>query len=226
MYGADILARVRIAMNDTTSTQRTPDTDLLSWLNDGVAYIASLSPDSMTLSGTQTLVAGTRQSIGSFSPAGQRLLDVYRSGTQAVRNIDRNDLDSINPTWHGDTQSPTVKNFIYDDRDARTFWVYPPAIAGAIIDCLYVPVITPVTLSTVAQALGLADDYIDCLTNYVLARAYMKDSEDDSYAQLAAAYRKQCDDFLGQKKRTDLAFSPDTNSAGGVINKSAAVGGI
>lgn len=226
MYGADILARVRIAMNDTTSTQRTPDTDLLNWLNDGISYIASLRPDSMTISGAQTLVSGTRQSLSDFVPKGQRLLDVYRSGNQAVRNIDRNELDSMNPTWHGDTQAATITNFVYDDRDSSTFWVYPPAASGASIDCLYVPVVTPITLATVAQKLGLADAYIDCVTNYVLSRGYMKDSEDDAYLQLAMFYRKQCDDFLGQKNRTDLAFSPDTNSPGGVINKSAAVGGI
>lgn len=227
MLGTDIVTRVRLVANDNGTVLRAADADFALFLTDGIQYIGAKRPDAICASATVTLAAGSRQSLSSFSPAGQRLLEVYRSnGSRAVRCVDRNELDSQNPSWHADTASATIYNYCYDDRDPTTFWVYPPATAGATLDLLYAKALTALTAGTLNTTLALSDQFIDPLVNYVLSRYYDRDAEDDANSVLSDKYRKRCDDFLEGKNRTDLEFSPDLNNPGGVVNKSASVGGI
>ena len=227
MQVSDIITRVRILSNDNNAGQyRTQDSDIILFTCDGVQYIGGIRPDSLTLSTTVTLAAGTKQSLTNFATPGQELLDVYRSGTQVVREIARNELDSTNPTWHGDTASATIQNYCYDERDPFTYWVYPPATLGASLDVLYdqAPIQFAVTNET--TAIPLAQQYIDPLLNYVLSWVYFKESQDDHNHALAAQYRKNCDDFLKARNLADLMDSPEMNNPGGNVRKSAQLGGV
>jgi len=227
MIVSDIISSVRLITNDNASgAYRNQDADIIGWINAGIEYIGSLRPASLNISVTTTLVAGTKQSLTNFTPAGQELLDVYRSGTQVVRKIDRDILDSTNPSWHADPSSSVITNYCYDERDPLTFWVYPPAQAGASLDVVYVQTPTLLSATNEAAAIPLSQEYVDALTNYVLFWAYAKETADDHNAQLAAMYRKNCDDYLMGKDRADLTESPELNNPGSNVRKSASAGGI
>jgi hypothetical protein len=226
MTGDQILARVRFLMNDSLPNLRNADADLLTFLNDGIQYIGGLRPDTLIVSGTVSLAAGTKQNLATMSPAGQRLLDIYRCGGTAIRQVARNELDSSNPTWHADAQATTITQFCYDPRDPTTFWVSPPAVGGTQVEMLYVQALTPLTTATITSTIPLADQYTDALVNYIASRCYLRESEDEQNIQIASGYRKLTDEFLTAKTRADLLFSPDLNNPGGNPTKAAQVGGV
>lgn len=227
MTGNDIKSRIQYVLNDAAGTRYT-DAELALWVTDGCLYIATVRPDSTATEATITLAAGTKQSVAGLTPAGSRLLDVLRttSGGQVVRYVERSQHDLISATWHNAAQSATIRNWHFDARDPRTFWVYPPAIVGTQLDILYSARPTAITAGTLSTTLSIDDVYMDCLTNYVLFRLYAKETEENHNQPLAAMYRAACDKFLETKTVVDPRMGPDLNSPGGVVTKATQAGGL
>ena len=224
MKGSDILSRWRILLQDHAS-RRWQDSEFVLWLNDGCKYITIQRPDACVVNTSMPLVAGTKQSIAALAIPGVRLLDVVRnSAGRAITLVDRNELDSYRPTWHADTAGAT-ENYVFDNRDPKNFYVWPPAVAAATIDVIYSRVPPEVTLSTLGDALPFDDLYLDPLLNYTLFRAYAKDAEATQNAELAAAYLQACNTALGVKTTADVAASPDLNSPGGKVAAGVTLGG-
>jgi hypothetical protein len=223
--GQHTVSRARIVLHDPVA-RRWSDSELALWINDGCKYIALVRPDAASVNAQVTLAAGTKQSIASLNPPGVRLLDVLRtSAGRGITIADRQEMDTWRPTWHADAAG-TTENYIYDNRDPKTYYVWPPASVGAQIDILYsrVPVeISAAELATVALSIG--DEYADALLNYVLFRCYAKDAEATHNADLAAMYLQACNASLGVKTTADVAMSPDLNSPGGKVSAGATVGG-
>lgn len=225
MLASDIIDRARIVLNDADGI-RWLDAEMLKWINDGQRVIALVRPDASVGNATVTLVSGTKQAIPSD---GLRLLDVVKNGSgRAVRHVDRDVLDTQNPTWHSETGVTGVKNYIYDNRDPKTFYVYPPAAAaGATVDVVYSK--NPTDVTALGSTVAVADIYADPLLNYVLHRAYSKDAEFAQNFQLSANYLSIFQAMLGIKTSKDAAFSPDLNSKGKTTSPNAAalqMGGV
>ena len=109
-----------------------PEEELLEHLSDAQRASVLFLPEINPVAEVVQLVAGTRQII---PPAGHVLIDVVRNmgsggGTpgRAIFEIDRTTLDHDTPDWHeiptGNTLVP-VKNFSYDTRDRRGYYVFP-----------------------------------------------------------------------------------------------------
>lgn len=233
MKVSDITSRVLVVLNDGDAVRWTYP-ELIKWISDAEKMVAIVRPDASVANGPITLVAGTRQAL----PAGSfRLLDVIRNlesdgstGGRAIRYVDRYILDSQNPNWHRDTQSGTIKNFVYDNRNPLNFYTYPPAIAGTKVEAMYS--VTPAALTwdgtnntTIAtsldQNLTISDLYMEAVVNYVLFRAYSKDAEFSQNSQLATGYLQTVFSILGIKTQKDVAFSPDLNAKGALPNPAA-----
>ena len=215
MLASDIISRVRILLNDQDAV-RWLDTELIQWVTDAQTMVALVRPDSSIATQPITLVSGTRQAI----PAdGLRLLDIVRNlnldgtGNRSVRLVDRNVLDSQDPLWHTNTQVPVIKNWIYDNRDPKTFYVYPPASSAAKLEIMYSK--TPTAPTALSSTLSISDIYIDALVNYVMYRAYSKDAEYANNMNLAGTYLQILNAMLGLKTEKDVGFSPDMNAPGG-----------
>lgn len=227
MIGSDVVTRLRLVANDADAIRWTSE-ELVLWINDGCRFIALLRPDSCSVNGTMALVAGSKQSIAGLTPAGLRVLDVVRATAsgRAIRLVDREVLDTQLPSWHAATQGvPT--NWVFDNRDPKTFYVYPPAAATTQIELIYSR--NPVALANVSELASVTlspdDIYIDPLVNYVLHRLYSKDADFAQNANLSANYLAACVQALTGKARTDVAFSPDLNAPGGRPTPGAAAGG-
>jgi hypothetical protein len=229
MIASDIINRARIVLNDADGV-RWLDSELLGWINDGQRVIALVRPDACVSNSTITLVAGTKQSIPND---GLRLLDVMRninpdnSGGRVVRHVDRDVLDTQNVNWHSESGQAVVKNYIYDNRDPKTFYVYPPALNTAKLEIIYSK--NPTDVTATGSTVAVADIYADPLLNYVLHRAYSKDAEFAQNFQLSATYLQIFQSMLGIKTSKDAAFSPDLNSKGRTTAPSAAslqMGGV
>lgn len=230
MKVSDITSRARILLNDQDGT-RWLDNELVSWINDAQKLIALTRPDASVANQSLTLVVGTKQSIPA---SGFRLLDVVRNlgvdgvtGGRSIRHVDREVLDSQDPMWHASTTSGTIKHFIYDNRDPKNFYVYPPAVAGTKIEVMYSVAPTEIVYNSVTPNttlntdLSVSDIYLEAVLNYVMYRSYSKDAEFSQNPQLAAGYLQTVYSMLGIKTQKDVAFSPDLNSKGSMPNAAA-----
>lgn len=190
-----IIRRVVETMQDNTSV-RWPVAELVRYLNDGQREVVLYRPDSMVTNATVALVAGAKQAIPTN---GSKLIDVIRNtgGTKrSVRMTVRNILDTQSPNWYNLTGLTEILHYMYDPRDPKVFYVYPPAAAsGASVEIVYSAYPTDITepadgavYSAVTGNISLPDIYGNVLADYILYRAYTKDSEYAGNAQRAQAH--------------------------------------
>lgn len=191
-----IVHRVVDILQDTTSV-RWPVPELVRYLNDGQREVVLYRPDATIKSATVECVAGAKQTLPSD---GAKLIDVIRNsaaaGTnKAVRIVAREVLDAQIPNWYGLSGELDVVHFTYDPRDPKTFFVYPPALTTTRVDITYSAFPTDVTepadgstYDDVTGNMDLPDIYGNVVTDYILYRAYSKDSEYAGNAQRAQAH--------------------------------------
>lgn len=212
-----IIRRVVETLQDTTSI-RWPVNELVRYLNDGQREVVMYRPDSMVTNSTITCAAGSRQSL----PAnGAKLIDVIRNaralGTKrAVRMVNREILDAQTPGWHALAGVDDVLHFMYDPRDARVFYVYPPATTNAQLDIVYAAYPADIaepadgsTYTSVSGNISLPDIYGNVLQDYILYRAYTKDSEYAGNAQRAQAHYAAFANALGIEIKATIGVAPN-----------------
>jgi len=212
-----VIRRCVETLQDTTSV-RWPIPELVRYLNDGQREVVVYRPDAMVTNATVTCVAGTKQSL----PAnGAKLIEIVRNarlgGTnRAVRMINREILDAQTPGWHSLTGVDDVLHFMYDPRDPKVFYVYPPATTNAQLDIVYAAYPTDITepadgalYTAVTGNIGLPDIYGNVLQDYVLYRAYSKDSEYAGNAARAQAHYGAFANALGIELKATVNFQPN-----------------
>lgn len=219
-----ILRRVVDTLQDTTSV-RWPIAELVRYLNDGQREILVYRPDALNVTSTLTLATGARQTL----PAnGAKLLDVIRntSGTKrAVRQVDKQVLDAQVPAWQSMTAASEIVHFMYDARDPRTFYVYPPATSSASLEIVYAKYPTDITepaadgaiWSDVTGDISLADTYGNALADYVLARAYSKDADYTANLQRAAGHYNTFANALGVELKGTVGVAPKQSAAAATV---------
>jgi hypothetical protein len=219
-----IVDKAEQILQDATNVRWTAD-ELLGWLNDAQRQIALVRPDASVTTANITLVSGTKQSLPA---SGLRLLDVIRNmgvggatPGSAVRLVDREVLDSQRPGWHMETGVSDVKHFVFDQRNPKTFYVYPPAVTNATVEAVYS--VSPAEVAAIGNTITLDDIYQNPLLDWVLYRAFSKDAEFAANQELAVKHLSAFQTALGIKSEVDMATSPNKNappfnpnSAGGV----------
>lgn len=197
-----IITKARYALADPNAVRWT-DAELLAWLKVAVVAVVNVRPDAAVVTADLTLVDGTKQSLPSGATA---LIDVPRNtGGRAIRKTSATLLDTQRPTWHTDTTG-AVKNYIYDPRTPRIFYVYPKATAGDQVEVKYQA--TPTAMASVSDNVPIDDTYEPVLLDGVLWRAYAKDAEYASSAALAQLHKTTFEGWLEAKTRSDAASVP------------------
>lgn len=190
-----IIRRVVETLQDTTSV-RWPVAELVRYLNDGQREVVLYRPDSMVTNATVTLTAGAKQALPSN---GSKLIDVIRNSAgnkRSVRMTARNILDTQTPSWYNLTGVTEILHYMYDPRDPKVFYVYPPAAStGASVDLVYSAYPSDITepadgavFSAVTGNISLPDIYANILADYIMYRAYTKDTEYAGNAARAQAH--------------------------------------
>lgn len=117
---------------------------------------------------------------------------------RALRIVDRDVLDASQPSWHvvsvGATATPT--QYTYDPRNPKIFYVCPGVPASpalwAEVSYLADPAAIPdgnyAASGASTTKLSIDDKFFDDLVNYIMARAYMKESEFAANANLSASH--------------------------------------
>lgn len=224
-----VVLRAQTLIQDLTGI-RWPLDEMLRWLNSGQRQIVALRPDAGSVTAKMQLAAGTRQTIPA---GGWRVLDLVRNAGvdgdtpgRAIRFVQREILDSQNPDWHSVAPHPqaVVLHWTYDDREPRTFYVYPkqPSTGRMQIDLIFSKSPTDCTIKDVAEVpngsvasattpISLDDVFENPLTNYCAFRAFSKDA---TYVNkgLAGTYWSYFLTGLGAQAESDRAFAPQNNA--------------
>ena len=210
-----IIRRCVETLQDTTSI-RWPVAELVRYLNDGQREIIVHRPDAMVTNAAQVLAAGSRQAIPSN---GTKLIEVVRNtggNKRSIRLCSREILDAQVPGWHNLAGVTEIVHFMFDPRDPKTFYVYPPAASsGASVDLVYSALPTDIAepgagadYTAVSGNISVPDIYGNVLQDYILYRSYMKDSQYAGNANRATAHYAAFANALGIEIKATVGVAP------------------
>lgn len=211
-----VIRRCVETLQDNTSI-RWPVSELVRYLNDAQREVILYRPDAAVTNAAVPLVTGSRQNL---PVGGTKLVEVVRNsaGTKrAVRMVNREILDAQLPGWHAQTGVTEILHYMYDTREPRVFYVYPPAAAtGAAVDLSYASMPADIAepsegalYTSVTGNLGVPDIYGNAVQDYVLYRAYNKDSEYAGNAARAQAHYAAFANALGVEVKATVAVAPN-----------------
>jgi hypothetical protein len=215
----DLIVRAQTLLQDEDSVRWTV-AELQYWLNDAYKETIGLRPDANTQTAEYTCVAGPRQVLTGSFPNAIRLVEVVRnlattSNKYSVRLTDRRSLDTQRRSWYSDTPSASVELYMFDPRTPKEFLVYPPATTAARLEVIYSVLPAEHTLSdaqllnpATAETIRIDDIFATALFDYMLYRAYSKDSEQTAMMQRAVAHYQAFQNALGIKQQVDAASQP------------------
>lgn len=181
---ATILTNVKIVLNDAGLVHWTQD-ELLAWISEGQIELVKLKPDAATKTVEHQLVPGAKQT----NPEGCiEIIEIRQNKDGAsVTQFDRGVMDRFSPNWMTTPTSSVVKQWA-DDPQPETFYVLP-AQNAAPAKVVLTHTFTPPAVTSPTGTSQVRDIYQAALENYVLFRAFSKDSEPAS-AERAVAYGK------------------------------------
>jgi hypothetical protein len=203
---ATLIETAGIILQDASQV-RFPQAELMTFLNDAQREIVLHRPDSKTVNASVTCVAGSKQSLPS---TGLRLVDVVRNdGGRAITQIARKILDETLPDWHNKTADSVkkIEHFVYDSADPKSFYLYPNATTSMDIEIIYSIAPSDITYSS-SVTISLDDIYANAILDYMLYRAYQKDSEYAGNADRSMMHYSSFANALGMKSRADSAIDP------------------
>lgn len=233
----NLLSRIRDTLQDTTSV-RWSDAELRRYINDAQREVVNFRPEASATTANMALVVGTKQTLPA---AGLRLIKITRNmssaaadatGKRAVRLVNVDILNTQEPDWHdpnvsGDAaHSTTVKHYVFDDDDPRTFYVYPGASStSTFLEIVYSK--SPTDLTTGTDTIDIDDTYANAIIDYVLYRAYMKDAEYAGNAQRANNHYQLFTASIGQGGQAQLLLDPNNDRVSniGAVNPLMQQGG-
>lgn len=221
----DVFNEVRFTIHDEDSgNYRWTDAELIDYVNAAGRQIVSIVPEANLVT---TIISITNNIAKQALPAGGiKFVKVLNNvspadGTTiegAVRQAEKDALDSYDPNWEYDTTIKVVAaatdffdHFCHDPRDKKAFYVYPPGSTTVYANTQYSAV--PTALTVVGDTIPLDDEYLEAYYTYIVYRALTKESRDS----LPSSFRQELwTNFLatlGMKMQSDQRVSPEANMA-------------
>lgn len=211
---------------------------MVNYLNDGQIAIAKYLPQSCSRVDAVKLSTGTRQNIdkllaASIKPGdGSTAVDTYgvafldilnNMGADgltpgaAVRVVERDMLDAMDPDWHTRTGS-AVEGVAFDTRFPRTFFVTPGVTGNVWVNLAYIAIPAKVPnvgtedyghAGTNTTVISISDVHMDDLVNYIMARAYLRDGEVSTSALQARNYTSLFAESINAQVKTATGTNPN-----------------
>lgn len=177
LLASTIVAKAGIQLIDETNV-RWSQSELLAWLNAGQRQIAQANPTISNHVASVQLAAGTRQTIPAdgflFFEAFRNMgLDGLTPG-KSIRIASRELLDAYNRDWHSTTESAVTQAYLFNPQDNMAFYVYPPSTGTNYLEVNYAK--TPANID-LTDAITVPDIYENALLDYIMVRAFSKDTE-------------------------------------------------
>ena len=175
MTPQDIITTARNIYNDADSVlYRKDNTELLSYVNDGLREMSALKPELFSTIGDMDTTAGEVEHSVTFADA-QVLVDVLciHAGA-AVTEFDMATMDAFNPNWRTDTAAP-MRQWARKPGDLLRFFIYPKSPVTQTIDVRYIRTPTVLALADTISEIPAAQ--FPALVDYVVYRAESADDE-------------------------------------------------
>lgn len=182
---------------------------LMSALNQALAILALVRPDATAKIYQLTCVAGTRQSLPDD---GLRLLKVVRniSSTgvigRAVRLVNISNLDAASPDWHSKPQVAAAREYMFDERSPKWFYVYPPVQASVKLEIEYSS--RPNSITDLSQEFPVDLVYMQPVQEFILYKLLSGDAGNGQGMQ----HYNTAMSLLGAKPAVDRYNSPNTET--------------
>lgn len=198
------LERAAVLLQDSTNI-RWPLTELLNWLNDGQREVVLRKPNASVRNTDFPLAVGTKQAI---PPDGVQLIDVVRNlPGNSIRIVDREILDAQVSDWHTLQPTKAVRHFCYSEMDLKNFYVFPPNDGTGTVELIYSA--SPVN-AVLGGVISIDDIYQSALLDYIMYRAYSKDSEYAADSARVTTHYTAFTNSLGGKLQMEVGASPNT----------------
>ena len=207
-----IIQRVQRAVNDITGIVWT-EKELLEHFNDAIKDIVLHRPDASA--NNTDFECSPDSSKQSLPGDALRLIEVVRNKDgKVITKIDRATLDATRPDWHQSSATTAIEHFVYDERDPKTFYLYPrPANDGASphkIEIVYSTCPSEILIDessikdgSDSTTIPLDDTYVNAIIDFMLYRAYSKDLGSAANAQRSASHYQTYGNALGMKLQAD-----------------------
>ena len=207
-----ILDSVSVTLLDTARrTWSRPE--LLGYLNEALRATAFVKPDMYSVRDFVTLVAGIAQDLPADGVALLDATDNEATG-RTVTQTDLALLQEENRFWPAATQQAEVENYAADPRTPRRYYVFPPNDGTGSLRVTYGAVPAALTGSS-GEDIPVPDSYQNALTNFVLAKAYAKNSKKQDLTK-TSAYTNEWRLALGLKSQAQVAVAPKVAQSPGV----------
>lgn len=200
---SDIVTSARGTLLDVNGVTW-PDAELLRYANEAIKATCFVKPDAYTVQTVVTLEAGTEQSLPADSTG---MVDIIRNSVSksSVTLVDKELLVESNRFFSAAAGSVDIEHFAVDPRNPRRFLVSPPATDESAVVSVYG--ITPAVMASTATSFPLPDAYVPCTIDYVLSRAYGKNSKRQDLAK-EDYHKRQWAGALGLKSQSQIALTP------------------
>lgn len=205
----EVLIKCNILLNDPAFV-RWPKVELLDYLNDAEKAIVIRRPDAFCADVDSFVCsAGTKQTLPDDA---LRLIDIVRNESgRAIRGpFERDTLDTNYPDWYAGDTATFAELFIYDERNPKTFYLYPGVVQGSAITLVYSKSPPPIALTEVEVSyLSLDDIYVNAIVEWILYRCYMKDAEYAANPNKSMMHQNAFKTQLGEKSQADGAMAAE-----------------
>lgn len=174
---------LEVLQDDQTTPEHWTKENLLNWYNLAGREVVSLAPDANTIFESIKLAAGVKQSI----PASRiGLIDVIRNmgvdGITPGPGITKTDSRIITVyqrAWITATATAVIKNWAPESLSA--FFVSPPSDGTTYVEIKVASVPDKVIYDAgglwESALVGVSERYVGAVINWILYRAYQKDSD-------------------------------------------------
>lgn len=200
---AAVMARASTILQDADAVRWTAP-ELRDWLNEALRAIVGIKPNAKSGNVILPLVAGTKQTLPDQYTVLSRVIRNIGAAPgsvpgPAVKTLARRELlDSQIPDWHNPDALPQTAQVSYvwaDLMAPREFWVAPgntgtgrlEATVGMIPADIPAPS-NPLSIANYTTNVDLPDIYQPIILDFILFRAFSKDSAAPDAAQRAQAH--------------------------------------
>jgi hypothetical protein len=199
-----IIGRAQKILLDTSGV-RWDSTELLGWVNDAQREVSIYKPAESIRRDAVLLVAGTYQRLAADATQLLQVVCNLRSTSpriagRSVTPVARHVLDAMHPRWQESDYFPfaaEAKHFAPDDVDIGAFHVFPGNDGTGHVEVVIA--VPPAILTDAAQLLSVRDVYANAVLDYVLYRAFSKDSESANTSERAGGHYAMFSAAIGIK---------------------------
>ena len=215
LTGTIVADRVSELLQDVSRVTWT-EPQLIEWCNDAVRALVLVRPDVSAVFKNLQLVAGTRQELTVDGDL--RLMSLPRNmgatgstvGRSITGPVPQEDMDAINPSWHTDTATGYVIQYVHDLATPKVFYVYPQVESGSEFYVEARVSQLPTVITALTETLAVDDIYGPALIEWILYRAWSRDAETSPNWQRGAKHYENFFNILGIKSQIDAAISPES----------------